>query len=103
MAPLYEYECSHDGHTFEVMQKIGESGSAECPDHGTISNKKLVSKIAPPSVQRNNVSLAEFNQMVLGTSTPSTLEDVKTQAREVVKQSGEIISKLKALGGTVDS
>ena len=40
--PIYEYECTH-GHSFELLQKIGETGPSHCI-HCNSSVKRLISQ-----------------------------------------------------------
>ncbi len=45
--PLYEYECPSCGQRIEILQKLGEDGSAlKCGGCGTVGLRKLLSGCA---------------------------------------------------------
>jgi len=44
--PIYEYQCTACGHTFDTLQKIGEAPLTFCPACGAEALKKLISPSA---------------------------------------------------------
>lgn len=45
--PIYEYKCSHCGHTFEVFQRVGANGEdLVCPKCNTAKPEKIFSCFA---------------------------------------------------------
>jgi putative FmdB family regulatory protein len=42
--PLYEYMCTHCGHSMEVLQKITDAALTLCPQCGAHALEKLVSR-----------------------------------------------------------
>ena len=41
--PIFDYQCSKCGHTFEAIQKISDSVLTDCPECGESMLKKMVS------------------------------------------------------------
>ena len=44
--PIYEYQCSACGHTFDTLQKVGEAPLTLCPACGAEALRKLISPSA---------------------------------------------------------
>ncbi|MGQ9560752.1 MAG: FmdB family zinc ribbon protein [Candidatus Oleimicrobiaceae bacterium] len=45
--PIYEYKCASCGHTFDVLQKVGETGEhLRCPRCGASRVERLLSSFA---------------------------------------------------------
>jgi len=40
--PIFDYQCTACGHTFDVLQKAGEGVLRKCPDCGKLKLKKLL-------------------------------------------------------------
>ncbi|MEZ5566303.1 MAG: zinc ribbon domain-containing protein [Gammaproteobacteria bacterium] len=38
--PIFDYQCSACGHTFDVLQKVGEGALRKCPECGKLTLKK---------------------------------------------------------------
>ena len=44
--PIYEYQCTACGHTFDTLRKISEPPLTRCPECGAEALKKLISPSA---------------------------------------------------------
>ncbi len=44
--PIYEYQCPHCQHRFELLQKISDPAPADCPRCAQPRPRKLVSSVA---------------------------------------------------------
>jgi putative FmdB family regulatory protein len=40
--PIFDYQCTACGHTFDVLQKVGEGVLRKCPECGKLKLKKLL-------------------------------------------------------------
>jgi putative FmdB family regulatory protein len=41
--PIFDYQCTKCGHTFDALQKLGEKALTRCPECGKNSLEKLLS------------------------------------------------------------
>lgn len=41
--PIFDYQCSKCGHTFDALQKLGEAALKKCPECGANALEKLLS------------------------------------------------------------
>jgi putative FmdB family regulatory protein len=80
--PIYEYECTACGHTFDTLQKISEAPLTRCPACGQETLRKLIS----PSAFR-----------LKGGGWYET--DFKTGSRKNVAGDGKPAGEGKAAGG----
>jgi putative FmdB family regulatory protein len=55
--PIYEYECNHCGHKFELLRRINDSDAEiKCPECGADYPKRLVSMFGS-SASKNACSI----------------------------------------------
>lgn len=40
--PIFDYQCTACGHTFDALQKVGEGALRKCPECGKLTLKKLL-------------------------------------------------------------
>ncbi|MCE7903449.1 MAG: zinc ribbon domain-containing protein [Gammaproteobacteria bacterium PRO9] len=40
--PIFDYQCTACGHTFDALQKAGEGALRKCPECGKLTLKKLL-------------------------------------------------------------
>jgi len=40
--PIFDYQCTACGHTFDILQKAGEGALRKCPECGKLKLKKLL-------------------------------------------------------------
>lgn len=98
--PLYEYECDHCGHRFEVIQKFSDAKISVCPKCAGGPVQKLLSS---PAIQfkGSGFYLTDYGR---GTSSKSESANTKAGKAESGASSGGSDSGAKSdSGGSSES
>jgi len=75
--PLYEYECIHCKERTEVLQRVSDSPSPQCPKCGA-EMKKLISS---PAIQFKGSGFYKTDYASSSSSKPETKSETKTDAK----------------------
>ena len=78
--PLYEYECDHNGHRFEVIQKFSDPPVQACPTCGGPVHKVISS----PAFQFKGSGwyITDYARKDSGKGTGETGEKEKTESKD---------------------
>ncbi len=72
--PIYDFECSHCGHTAELMRKMSESNVTSCPK---CQQESFAKKISAPNFQLNGTGwyATDFKGDSKKTPSPQAKQD----------------------------
>jgi len=87
--PLYEYECIHCKERTEVLQRVSDSPSPQCPKCGA-ETKKLISS---PAIQFKGSGFYKTDYASSSSSKPETKSETKTEAKTETKSESKSESK----------
>jgi len=96
--PLYEYECEHCGHRFEVIQKFSDAPIAVCPKCAGGPVQKLLSS---PAIQfkGSGFYLTDYGRGTSSKSDTATTKAGKTEGGASAGGSDSSASSAKSDGG----
>jgi len=87
--PLYEYECIHCKERTEVLQRVSDSPSPQCPKCGA-EMKKLISS---PAIQFKGSGFYKTDYASSSSSKPEAKSETKTEAKTETKSESKSESK----------
>jgi len=87
--PLYEYECTNCKERTEVLQRVSDSPSPQCPKCGA-EMKKLISS---PAIQFKGSGFYKTDYASSSSSKPETKSETKTEAKTETKSESKSESK----------
>lgn len=86
--PLYEYECTNCKERTEVLQRVSDSPSPQCPKCGA-EMRKLISS---PAIQFKGSGFYKTDY-ASSSSKPETKSETKTEAKSETKSESKSESK----------
>ncbi|MDR2018241.1 MAG: zinc ribbon domain-containing protein [Syntrophobacterales bacterium] len=92
--PIYEYECTGCGKTFEIFQKIGDDPLTECRECGAVLNK-LVSQCSF-HLKGTGWYVTDYKKpidTVGGAKYKETKEDVTSETKTETKSEAPVETK----------